>query len=168
MIKNTWFYIQDNYHSGPKLHTQDDYEDEHDGDEKQQTSIPHEAFYVNFELPTPENKWRMYIVNGHPAYDHIWSINANDCDDEDYEKIYLKLYLQIYGCMPHKMSSIAFASQNHNIRTGLSHIQEFIKNMNEINIDEKIIDEISNEKSGEYYFIYVVDSNGRELMSRLI
>jgi hypothetical protein len=157
-LKSFWFYISNDYRSGRSIYTYTNtpkYGEKQDGDDENNT--PEEACEIKFALP--KERQRLYIVNEFPYNKPIWH------KDIDYdEQLYLKIFSQIHDCMPFEVSGY----DNAYVEEGnYPDISNDIKNMHDI-IDKDLIKQITEGEDKGYYFLFVVDSNGNEIITKLL
>lgn len=161
--KSFWFYISNDYRSGRDIETfmnPPKYEKQYDEDDEDDNNYtPEEACEIEFVLP--KEGTRLYIVNEFPKNEPIW---YKDINDDDIESLYLKIFSQIHDCMPFKVTGYNSAYKE------LGHypdIPDDIKNLPKI-IDKKLIKKISKCEDDGYYFLFVADSEGNEIMTHLL
>jgi hypothetical protein len=157
-LKSFSFYISNDYRSGRSIYAYINLQnDEDDGDDE--NNIPEEACEIKFALP--KKRQRLYIVNEFPYYKPIW---YKDIDDADTKQLYLKIFSQIHDCMPFEVSGY----DNAYVEEGnYPDIFNDIKNMHDI-IDKDLIKQITECEDKGYYFLFVVDSDGNEIITKLL
>ena len=164
--KSFWFHISNDYRSGRSIYTYTNppkYEEENieinDDEEENEYDTPEEASEIKFNLPK-EGK-RLFIVIDFPEYKPIWYKDIYD--DENTELLYLKIFSQIHDFLPFKVTgqNCAYKEEGY-----YPDVPNHIKNLPNI-IDKKLIKKIS-ECEDEYYFIFIVDSDGDEIMTHLL
>jgi hypothetical protein len=159
-LKSFWFYISNDYRSGRSIYiytnSPNDGEKQ-DGDDENNT--PEEACEIEFALP--KESQRLYIVNEFPYNKPIWYM---DIDNDDTEQLYLKIFSQIHDCMPFEVSGCdsAYVEEGN-----YPDISNDIKNMHDI-IDKDLIKKITECEDKGYYFLFVVDSDGNEIITKLL
>jgi hypothetical protein len=150
MEKTLYFHNYSDYRSGMNIVL---YDPEHEED------IPEEAFEINFSLP--KQGFRLYIINEYPNYDTkpIWYIDLkSEC-----EKIYKKMFSQIYGCMPFEMSESNSAYKEEG---EYPEISEEIRLMTDIGKD--ITDKIKENMEEHVYFLCILNANGDEIITKIL
>lgn len=93
-------------------------------------------------------------MNEFPNYCIIWHKDIGN--DEDFEKIYLKLFLQIHNCLP-------FKTIDQNSTYG----EEDIKLLEDV-LEKKMLDDIINNDEDGVYFMCVIDNNENEIFTELL
>ena len=153
MSKKFYFCIESDYRSGPTIESfpEDDREEEKE-------EIPYNAFDITFEVPK-ENA-RLFIVNEYPNYSIIFSKDLSE--DDDYEKIYYKIFSQIHNCMPFEVTGYNSAYKEEGYYPD---VPKNIETMPSI-ISEKMVDEITNGEG--YYFLVIIDSEGDNNLTKLL
>ena len=156
-LKSFWFYYSNDYRSGRSIYTYTN--SPKDGDDENNT--PEEACEIQFALP--KERQRLYIVNEFPYNKPIWHKDI-DIDDDDTERLYLKIFSQIHDCMPFEVSGWdgAYVEEGN-----YPDVSNDIKNMPDI-IDKDIIKKITECEDKGYYFLFVVDSDGNEIITKLL
>lgn len=153
MEKQLWFHIYSDYRTGMNICVYNrSPEDSEDSDEE---NAPDDALEILFELP--EEGYRMYLMNEYPSYntEPIWSKDLSE--DDDYEKIYKKIFSQIHGCLPFEVTGYNSAYKEEGYYPEIS---EEIKLFKEINIPDL-------EEEG-VYFICVLDTEGNEIFTKML
>lgn len=159
MSKIFWFHIDMNdYRSGTHIYTfeKPPLKDDNSSDEDDDRA-PEEAIPYFFNIP---EKYRIYIVSEFPDYKIIDYIN---CDKiEECKKIYLKMFSQLYNCLPFEVTDYNYSYKD----TGYyPEISEDIKNIR--NMD--IIDKINYENKGDnVYFVFAIDNKGKEIFTKML
>lgn len=151
MNKIFWFYVDmNNYHTGTTVYTFDKHPNEYlDSDD--------EAVPYSFEIPI---NYRIYIIDECPNYKIIGYIDTEK--EEDCKKIYLKMFSQIYNCLPFEITDFNSAYKEEGY---YPEIPDEIKNMSDIDIIEKI----KEENTGDgVYFVFAIDRNGNELFTEML
>ena len=156
-LKSFWFYYSNDYRSGRSIYAYTN--SPKDGDDENNT--PEEACEIQFALP--KERQRLYIVNEFPYNKPIWHKDI-DIDDDDTERLYLKIFSQIHDCMPFEVSGWdgAYVEEGN-----YPDVSNDIKNMPDI-IDKDIIKKITECEDKGYYFLFVVDSDGNEIITKLL
>ena len=166
-LKSFSFYISNDYRSGRSIYAyinSQKYGEKQDGDDGDDENnipeeIPEEACEIKFALP--KERQRLYIVNEFPYYKPIW---YKDIDDANTEQLYLKIFSQIHDCMPFEVSGY----DNAYVEEGnYPDISNDIKNMHDI-IDKDLIKQITECEDKGYYFLFVVDSDGNKIITKLL
>lgn len=160
-LKSFWFYYSNDYHSGRSIYAytnSPNYGEKQDGDDENNT--PEEACEIKFDLP--KERQRLYIVNEFPYNKPIWHKDIDD--DDDTEQLYLKIFSQIHDCMPFEVSGYdsAYVQEGN-----YPDVSNDIKNMHDI-IDKDLIKRITECEDKGYYFLFVVDSDGNEIITKLL
>jgi hypothetical protein len=172
-IKSFWFHISNDYRSGRSIYTYtkppkyenenieiEDNEYEYDTpEEDNEYDTPEEASEIKFNLPKKGK--RIFIVIDFPEYKPIWYKDIYD--DENTELLYLKIFSQIHDFLPFIVTgqNCAYKEEGYYPDVPID-----IKNLPNI-IDKKLIKRIS-ECEDEYYFIFIVDSDGDEIRTDLL
>ena len=159
-LKSFWFYYSNDYRSGRSIYTytnSPEYGEQQD--EYDENNTPEEACEIKFALP--EERQRLYIVNEFPYYKPIWH---KDIDDDNNEHLYLKIFSQIHDCMPFEISGYnsAYIEEGN-----YPDVSNNIKKMHDI-IDKDLIKKITECEDKGYYFLFVVDSDGNEIITKLL
>ncbi len=152
MEKTLHFHIYSSSYSGSNILV---YDPEYEED------IPEEAFEINFLLP--EKGHSLYIINEYPSYDTepIWSLDFKkyiDC-----EKIYQKMFSQIYDCMPFEITDYNSAYKEEG---EYSEISDEVRKMEEIGKD--ITDKIKENIDEYVYFLCILNDKGEEVFTKLL
>ncbi len=162
MSKMFWFHVDMNdYRSGMNIYTfekgpiEDVKEDEVEEDDR----APEEAVPYSVPLPTQSN-YRIYILNEFPEYKIIDYIDADE--EEDCQKLYMKMYSQLHECLPFKVTGYNSAYKEEGY---YPEVPENIKNMPKIEKIEKIK---NNEDDNFVYFVFVIDRNGKEVFTNIL
>jgi hypothetical protein len=182
--KRFWFNLCDDYRTGRSINTYtkppvDDDEDTvmYDSiavkatkaEEKEEEDIdytdddsytPEEAVEINFSLPTEGT--RVYIVNEYPDFTPVWHVDVPD--DADTNRMYLKIFSQIHGCMPFKVTGLTCAYKEEGY---CPDVPDDIKQLPNI-IDQSAADTIKKLVNNEYYFLFIVDSDGYDFGTHLL
>ena len=148
MQKQLWFHVYWDYRTGTTvdvyIKSPEDTDDEY--------AAPDDALKITFTLPKQGR--RMYLMNEYPSYntEPIWSKDLSE--DDDYEKIYNKIFSQIHGCLPFEVAGYnsAYKEEGHYLE-----IPEEIKLFKEIDIPDI-------EEDG-VYFACVLDTEGNEIFT---
>ena len=156
MPKLFWIHVDMNdYRSGTNIYT---FEKPHKEDEEDDYSAPEEA--VMYSFPIPEN-YRIYIVSEFPHYRIVSYVDALDKDECN--KLYLKMYSQIYNCLPFELTgyNVSYKEDGY-----YPEITDDIKNM----VDIDVINEIKKEniEYANVYFAFAIDKNGNELFTKML
>jgi hypothetical protein len=165
VVKSFWFHIIDDYRSGRSIYTYTNppkYEEENDDNDEEESeyNTPEEACEIEFSLP--KEGQRIYIVIDFPEYRPIWYKDINN--DENTELLYLKIFSQIHDCLPFKVTGYNCAYKEKGYYPD---VPNNIKNLPNI-INKKLIIKISELEDNGYYFIFIVDSDGDEIMTQLL
>ncbi len=154
--KSFWFNVTSDYRSGVNVYAYTKPPKEYDYEADERT--PDEANEITFILP--HKGYRLYVVNECPDYESVWHMDIDD--DTDYEKIYLKIFSQIHGCLPFKVTGLSVSGKDEG---DYPDIPTEIEEMTNV-IDKTLVDKI--EKNGGYYFVFIVDSDGNELLTEML
>jgi hypothetical protein len=160
VLKSFWFHISDDYRSGRCIYTYTNppkYEEENDNEEY---NTPEEACEIKFSIP--KKGIRVFIVIDFPDYKPIWYKDIND--DENTEVLYLKIFSQIHDFLPFKVTEYNCAYKETGYYPDVS---DDIKKLPNI-INKKLIKKISECEDDGYYFLFIIDSDGDEIMTHLL
>lgn len=144
MSKRLWFNIYSDYRSGSTVEVY-----------KNIDNPPKEAIEITFKLPTKGN--RMYLINEYPNYDTTPMWYKDLSKDDDYEKIYKKLFSQIHGCLPFEVTGYNSSYKEEGKYPEIS--KDFLK-METVEIPSL------NEEG--LYFLCVLDYKGNELFTEIL
>jgi hypothetical protein len=107
------------------------------------------------DLEMPKEGIRIYIINEFPYNKPVWYKDLKE--DEDYNKIYEKIFSQLHECMPFVVTSYTSKEKGY-----YPAVSDEMKEMEDI----EGIKEIEN-RNGDY-FLCVIDSKGNELLTKLL
>jgi len=111
----------------------------------------------------PEKDYRLYIINEHPSYvtEPICFIDLKN--NSECEKIYRKMFSQVYDCMPFEIDDYNNAYKEEG---EYPEISEEIKSMDYIRKD--ITDEIKKNIDEHVYFLCVLNNKGEEVFVKML
>ena len=136
-----------NYHTGTNINT---YENSIDAEE--------EAVAYSFQIP--EN-YRIYVNCEFPFYKIMGYVDTKN--EEECKKLYEKMFSQIYNCLPFEVTGYDCSYRDEGF---YPEITDEIKNMDEIEIIEKIKEE--NISGDNVYFVFAIDKDGNELFTEML
>ncbi len=111
---------------------------------------------LEIDLEMPMEGRRIYIINEFPYNKPIWYKDLKE--DEDYEKIYEKMFSQLHECMPFVVTSYtSYKEEGY-----YPEVSEEMKKMEDIEGIKEI-----NNRNGDY-FVCVIDSKGNKLLTKLL
>ena len=153
MEKQLWFHVYSDYRTGMNVcvyvynRSAEDTEDEE--------NEPDDALEILFKLP--EQGHRMYLKNEYTCYntEPIWSKDLSE--DDDYEKIYKKIFSQIHGCLPFEVTGY---NSSYKEEGKYPEISKDILNLETVEIP-------SLDEEG-FYFLCVLDYKGNELFTDIL
>lgn len=158
MIKKFWIHIDmNNYRSGKNIYTfiKGPESEESSFEDEDIENAPEEAVCYSFSIP---EKYRIYIVSEFPNYKIIGHI---DTKNKDFcKKLYLKMYSQIYNCLPFQITGYNSAYKEEGY---YPEIPEDIKNIPNINIINKL-----NHNEYNIYFVFAIDKDGNEVLCEIL
>ena len=157
IIKKLWFHIYSDYRYGENIYIYDKPYVETE-EESHEDNAPEEAFEVAFTLP--KKGYRIYLINEYPNYNSepLWfkDLDKND----DYEKIYKKMFSQIHGCMPFVSTGYNVAYKEEGYYPEISNEIISFEDIEIINTIKKNIEDI--------YFICVLNNKGDQIFTKML
>lgn len=157
MEKKFQFQIYSDYRSGPQIiHCDPDTTDYNPYEEDDEQDC---FFQITFELP--ENGNRIYLINEFPSYDTtpMW---MHDLGNASGQKIYEKMFSQIYDTMPFQVSDYTCSYKE------IGNYPDITKEIAEMeDIEREITNYIKDDIEG-IYFLCVINKDGKLLSTWML
>ncbi len=127
-----------------------------------------EAMFVYHNLPNAPFEFRINLVENLGSENKIiWYLDTNDNDDENglsFVKVYQKIFSQVHGSLPFVKTGYTGSYTD----TGFyPKVPKEIKKMRPL-IDDDLVDKISYDNYGTYYFLFMSDDDGQIHASKMI
>ena len=163
--KNFWFTIQNTFGNGTIINNYTLPPQEYNNDninfnEEEPDYAPEEACEITVTLPTTFD-YRLHIINEYPEYNVVWSKDFNKEDNPNYHQTYMKIFSQINNHLPFVITGHTSSYKDK------GYYPTIPKEILEIPNINKIEEIIKNNFDG-YYFAFVVDSKGNEVLTEPI